>query len=505
MSTTFTQVRKKSVSQLSFIGKCCIIMLLSMQMITHTLYANTVDYFTTCGYACNGSNLTINVSISGVSSSSKYNWQFRDNTGIWKCFVNGTNTINGVGFTVSGATSTGVITNLPITIQNSTIALENVEVRLLIADGGTPCATNASYTISGGDKLLRLHVLSGSDCSTIGSNCGSGGCVGNLLNDGTGYYGGFENGVITPAASDYTLSTSAPTCNQYKIVNNVQQASSSYPLFAPHSGNYMMYVDGSSISTNSVWSKSVSIVAGNTYQFSAWIANAKTTSNQKATIELKVNGATLTGATATVTSTAGAWVYVTGNYVATTNSTVTFQIYDNNTSCSYNDFVLDDICMKSLGGTVRIGNQVWNDYDGDGNRDSNEPGISGATVSLYKDDNNDNLPDGAAIATTTTDVSGLYSFSNFSAGRYIISIPVLSGYTISPNTSTQATSSNPDNDVDNDNNGVNVVNGVLYSNAITLSVGGEPEAGNTNNTLDIALCGNGFIGDYVWVAINIIA
>lgn len=503
MNITSTSQRFTKGKLLSYASKSWLILLFAMLWQSNPLMAHSVDYFSTCGYACNGSNLTINASVSNVVSSSKYNWQYRDNSGIWKCFVNGSNTINGVGFTVSGATSTGVITNLPITIQNSTIALENVEVRLLIADDGSPCATNASYTIWGGDKLLRLHVLTGSDCSTIASNCGSGGCIGNVLNDATGYYGGFENGAIAAGSSDYTLATSAPACKQYKIVNNVQQAMSGYPLFAPHSGNYMMYVDGSSISTNRVWYKTVNVVSGNTYQFSAWIANANNTANQKATIALKINGSTLTGATTTVNSTAGAWVYVTGNYVASATANVTIQIYDNNTSCTDNDFVLDDICFKNLGGTVNLGNQVWNDYNGNGKRDANEPGISGAIVSLYKDDNNDNLPDGAAIATSSTDFSGMYSFTNLLAGRYIISIPILAGYTISPNNSTQATSPNPDSDIDNDNNGVNELSGVLYSNAITLSVGGEPsDAGNTNNTFDIALCGTAFIGDYVWNDLN---
>ena len=481
-------------------------MLLSMQMTTNRLYAHTIDYFTTCGYACSGSALTLDAHISTVNSSSKYNWQYRDNSGIWKCFVNGTNTINGVGFTASGATSTGVITNLPITIQNATIALENVEVRLLIADGGTPCATNASYTIWGQDKMLRLHVLSGSDCGTIASNCGSGGCTGNVLNDANGYYGGFESGAISPAASDYTLTTSAPSCKQYNIVNNVQQALSSYPLFAPHSGNWMLYADGSSTGTHRVWYKTVSVVAGTTYQFSAWIANANTTSNQKATIALKVNGTALSGATATVSSTAGAWVYVTGNYSATSTATVTLQVYDNNTSCTDNDFVLDDICFKSLGGTVSLGNMVWNDYNGNGIKDANEPKIPGVTVSIYADNNSDNLPDGSTIGTAVTDASGYYSFTNLQAGRYIVSIPVLAGYTVSPNTSTQTTSAFPDNDVDNDNNGVNNVSGVLYSNAITLSVGGEPttdgDNANGNQTLDMAICGTAFIGDYVWNDLN---
>lgn len=47
---------------------------------------------------------------------------------------------------------------------------------------------------------------------------------------------------------------------------------------------------------------------------------------------------------------------------------------------------IDDICLVGpAGGNLSLGNQVWNDFDGDGKRDDNEPGIGGATISLYTD------------------------------------------------------------------------------------------------------------------------
>ena len=73
-------------------------------------------------------------------------------------------------------------------------------------------------------------------------------------------------------------------------------------------------------------------------------------------------------------------------------------------------------------------------------------------------------------------------------------------------TSTQATSPFPDNNVDNDNNAVNFVNGNVFSNAITLTEGGEPindgDGNNSNLTFDLALCGTSFIGDFVWNDLN---
>lgn len=150
-----------------------------------------------------------------------------------------------------------------------------------------------------------------------------------------------------------------------------------------------------------------------------------------------------------------------------------------------------------------LGNLVWNDRDGDGLRDANEPGISGVDVYLYKDANSDNKPDGAAIATTTTSSNGSYNFGNLLDGRYIVGIEAVNGYILGGS----STGSNPDNDVDNDNNAINtvVVNGAATeyrTNAITLTTGGEPTNGNDNYTLDLALRGTAAVGDFVWKDLN---
>ena len=183
-------------------------------------------------------------------------------------------------------------------------------------------------------------------------------------------------------------------------------------------------------------------------------------------------------------------------------------IYEN---CIY----LDDIKIVAspcpTTSNLRLGNQVWNDRDGDGKRDDNEPAIGGITISLYTDNNSDNLPDGAAIKTVQSDAQGKYLFTDLPAGRYIASMPILPGYQQSPNTSTQATSPFPDNNIDNDDNivrrvGPNVAGSILYTNAITLSAGQEPttdgDDANGNLTFDLAECGNSGIGDFVWNDLN---
>ncbi|MBD1889535.1 SdrD B-like domain-containing protein [Coleofasciculus sp. FACHB-SPT9] len=70
-----------------------------------------------------------------------------------------------------------------------------------------------------------------------------------------------------------------------------------------------------------------------------------------------------------------------------------------------------------------IGDLVFNDLDGNGTKDPDEPGISGVTVTLR--DANGNI-----IATTTTDANGNYSFTNLPVGNYIIDVTDPAGFTL---------------------------------------------------------------------------
>lgn len=61
-----------------------------------------------------------------------------------------------------------------------------------------------------------------------------------------------------------------------------------------------------------------------------------------------------------------------------------------------------------------IGDFVWLDTDGDGVQDADETGIAGVTVELYQNN--------TLLATTTTDASGLYLFSDLLAGSYTVKV-----------------------------------------------------------------------------------
>jgi uncharacterized repeat protein (TIGR01451 family) len=78
-------------------------------------------------------------------------------------------------------------------------------------------------------------------------------------------------------------------------------------------------------------------------------------------------------------------------------------------------------------GAFSIGDFVWRDWDGDGLQDTGEEGISGATVKLYRDLNNDGVLDLAdpLVNTQVTNAGGVYTFSNLAAGNYLVVVDAL--------------------------------------------------------------------------------
>ncbi|MFZ4057254.1 MAG: SdrD B-like domain-containing protein [Ferruginibacter sp.] len=73
---------------------------------------------------------------------------------------------------------------------------------------------------------------------------------------------------------------------------------------------------------------------------------------------------------------------------------------------------LGDIELLSYDAPLEIGNIVWNDANGNGIQDANESGIQNVTVELYADFNDDGIPDGAVLATATTNSTGNWYFNN---------------------------------------------------------------------------------------------
>ncbi|RME56939.1 MAG: hypothetical protein D6790_14040, partial [Caldilineae bacterium] len=134
----------------------------------------------------------------------------------------------------------------------------------------------------------------------------------------------------------------------------------------------------------------------------------------------------------------------------------------------------DDAKVAISGGS--IGDRVWDDANGNGIQDVDESGIAGVTVKLYKAGDLNN-----PIATTTTDLDGLYSFDNLDPGNYVVEFILPSGKAFT------LLNQGGDDTVDSD---ANPADG--KSPTITLT------AGQHNTTVDAGLYTPASIGDRVW-------
>ena len=151
---------------------------------------------------------------------------------------------------------------------------------------------------------------------------------------------------------------------------------------------------------------------------------------------------------------------------------------------------------------LRLGNLVWEDANNNGTFDAGDTPLAGAVVSLFKGDGTTPAVDanGAAVANQTTLASGLYLFTNLAPGDYIVKVTAPAGYRSSDDI---ATSANPNNDTDNDDNGVGTGNAVA-SGIITLSSHGEPAVGvdgddtSGNLTADFGFYTPLRLGNFVW-------
>ena len=174
-------------------------------------------------------------------------------------------------------------------------------------------------------------------------------------------------------------------------------------------------------------------------------------------------------------------------------------VYTNISFGGTGDWIKTDQWCVTLKAPLSLGDRVFFDLNDNGTRDATEVGLSAVTVKLYADNNNDNVVDGAALQTTTTDGNGFYRFTNLAAGNYIVGVVVPNGYR-----SSTLSGVDPDNNVDLDDNGNNTLfSGEIRGNAITLASGTETqESGNFNHTYDFGFTGKASIGDFVWNDLN---
>jgi hypothetical protein len=395
-----------------------------------------IDYYVSNG--CLGTtSVTIDAYQVATPWDTYYQWQYRVPGGSWTFLTSATQTINGQSYVVTGATGGGSTDNPDLVITKTATStmqnLDGVEVRVLMRVGssvGGNTGVGTSIAIYNGDdedkdktKALRL-TYNPTACGTS--------CLNNLINNASGYYGGFEQvGYSSGSFTDNNFGfgegdtdySSGGSFGGYKVLNNPYAFSPTFAAFAPHSGNYQMVVKGNSTNSSRAWYQSITPVSGYEYTFSVWVARVDGTQPQ---IKLYANSTLLVSSS--ITAAIGNWVQVSGSYVATSTTPIVFSVQNGSASSGADNWSMDDICLTKQLATIDIGDFVWFDVNRNGTQDAGEPGVSGVTVQLFPDANNDGGADGAATATTTTNASGNYLFT-VPMGEYFVKVTLPAGYT----------------------------------------------------------------------------
>ncbi|NUQ83425.1 MAG: sortase [Anaerolineales bacterium] len=164
-----------------------------------------------------------------------------------------------------------------------------------------------------------------------------------------------------------------------------------------------------------------------------------------------------------------------------------------------------------------LGNLVFVDVNGNGAYNAaSDALVQGAVVRLYSS-NGAEINVGAdgiwgtvddAPGGVTTGADGLYLFSGLPQGDYVIRVTPPAGFTSTVDTANAGDTNNPNNNVDNNDNGVGVAGGTVSSNLVTLTPGSAGAANNNavsnatgvtyNPTLDFGFVPLYSLGNRVW-------
>jgi uncharacterized repeat protein (TIGR01451 family) len=141
---------------------------------------------------------------------------------------------------------------------------------------------------------------------------------------------------------------------------------------------------------------------------------------------------------------------------------------------------------------LSLGNLVWDDVNNNGVFDSGtENGIPDVTVELYSDtDSNGAFTAGTdtLVTSTTSDGSGEYLFSNLFPGDYVLRIPQSEFEPggdleeLSASSTGNDPAPDPDNDVNNDDNGTLLAGQGAVTQAVTLLANSEPANDGDSDT-----------------------
>jgi uncharacterized repeat protein (TIGR01451 family) len=136
---------------------------------------------------------------------------------------------------------------------------------------------------------------------------------------------------------------------------------------------------------------------------------------------------------------------------------------------------------------INLGDRVWNDANNNSQLDNGEQGISGVKLNLFVDaDGNNQYTPGVDtfVATTNTNGTGHYQFTDLLPGQYIVQVDASNfnaGQALEGLKSSVGSAVDPDNGVDNDDNGTALAGYGVVSQALSLIA--------ANNSVDFGFFG----------------
>lgn len=167
---------------------------------------------------------------------------------------------------------------------------------------------------------------------------------------------------------------------------------------------------------------------------------------------------------------------------------------------------------------LELGNQIFNDLNNNGIFDGGDTPLPGAIVQLYSSNGTTEIPVGPdgilgtsddASGGVTTGAGGTYQFSGLPAGDYIVRVTPPSGFSTT-DAGNAADSANPNNNIDNNDNGVGAGTGQVSSNVVTLTPGitgvsttvDTATATTSNPSVDFGFVPLYSLGNRVWFDTN---
>ncbi len=151
---------------------------------------------------------------------------------------------------------------------------------------------------------------------------------------------------------------------------------------------------------------------------------------------------------------------------------------------------------------LSLGDKVWADIDDDGLFESGEQPIAGVKLNLYEDTNLDNQYTSGVdqfLKMQNTDSNGMYLFTDLLPGKYIVQVDPTNFQSTGPLSGLRsslgdAVAADPDDDVNNDDNGTPLAGVGVVSQAICLEGHSEPTNDgdsdhDSNRTVDFGFFG----------------